>query len=210
MIVGSNYEAFLTSWRVGVTMITRSLMALAAFLLSVTVASSGLLAGSPMRDDGFHTQPWMKSLTFLDLKEDLAEAHKKGKGLVILFEAPGCGSCKKLHEINFQKPELVKFITRHFDVMQINIFGDNEVTNFDGKVINEKKLAQKLGIHFTPTTVFYGKKGKELFRMPGYLSPKFYKKGFDYVLDGGPQRKILFPHWIRDQNMKKKKSNKGA
>jgi thioredoxin-related protein len=190
-------------------MYKRSLMALTVFFSSFLVMSSSLLAGSPMRDDGIHTQPWMKSMTFLDLKEDLADAQKKGKGLVILFEAPGCGSCKKLHDINFQKPKLVKFITSHFDVMQINIFGDNEVTNFDGKVLNEKKLAHKLGIHFTPTTVFYGKKGKELFRMPGYLSPRFYKKGFDYVLDGGPQKKILFPHWIRDQKMKKK-SNKGA
>ena len=183
---------------------------LTAFLLSIAISSSSLVAGSTMRDDGIHTESWMKSMTLLDLKEDLAEAQKKNKGLVVLFEAPGCGSCKKLHEINFQKPDLVKFIRNHFEVLQINIFGDNEVTNFDGNVINEKKLAQKLGIHFTPTTVFYGKGGKELFRMPGYLNPRFYKKGFDYVLDGGPQKKILFPHWIRDQNMKKKKANKGA
>lgn len=185
-------------------------MALTVFFLTVLILPISPNAGSPMRDDGIHTQPWMKSMTFLDFKEDLAEAQKKGKSLVVLFEAPGCGSCKKLHDINFQKPDLVKFITKHFEVMQINIFGDNEVTNFDGKVMNEKKLAQKLGIHFTPTTVFYGKGGKELFRMPGYLSPRFYKKGFDYVLAGGPQKKILFPHWIRDQKMKKKKSNKGS
>jgi len=191
-------------------MYKRSLMTLTVFLSSFLILSSSLMAGPQMRDDGIHTESWMKSMTFLDLKEDLADAAKKGKGLVVLFEAPGCGSCKKLHEINFQKPDLVKFITGHFEVIQINIFGDNEVTNFDGKVLNEKKLAHKLGIHFTPTTVFYGKGGKELFRMPGYLNPRFYKKGFDYVLDGGPQKKILFPHWIRDQNMKKKKSNKAS
>ncbi|MGA0394498.1 MAG: thioredoxin family protein [Rhodospirillales bacterium] len=185
-------------------------MTLTALFLAILILPNNSFAGPQMRDDGIHTESWMKSMTFLDLKEDLAEAKKKGKGLVILYEAPGCGSCKKLHEVNFQKSDLVKFITKNFDVMQINIFGDNEVTNFDGKVLSEKKLAQKLGIHFTPTTVFYGKKGEELFRMPGYLSPRFYKKGFDYVLAGGPQKKVLFPHWIRDQKMKKKKSNKGS
>ncbi len=191
-------------------MFKRFAAVLAVFLIGFVVLSNDLNAKPEFRDDGIYTEPWMKSMTFLDLKEDLTEAQKKGKGLVILYEAPGCGSCKKLHEINFQKKDFVKFLTTHFDVMQINIFGDNEVTDFDGKKLSEKKLAHKLGIHFTPTTVFYGKDGKEVFRMPGYLSPRFYKKGFDYVLDGGPQKKILFPHWIRDQKMKKKKSDKGA
>lgn len=190
-------------------MSTRIIMVLAAFLIGMTLSYGRLKAEALLRDDGIYTQQWMKSMTFLDLKEDLSEARQKGKGLVILFEAPGCTSCKRLHEINFQKPELVKFIGKHFDVLQINIFGDNEVTNFDGTVMNERKLAQKLGIHFTPTTAFYGAGGKELFRMPGYFKPGHYLKGFKFVLDNGPQRKMLFPRWLIEQK-KKKKAKGGA
>ena len=182
---------------------------IATLFLCVALATETSSAASPLRDDGIFTENWIKSLTFLDLKDDLAEAKQKGKGLVILFEAPGCGSCKRLHEVNFRKPDLVQFIRKHFDVLQINIFGDNEVTDFDGTQMNERKLAQKLGIHFTPTTAFYGPGGKELFRMPGYFSPRHYRKGFMYVLDKGPQRKVLFPRWLVDQKQKTKRGAGG-
>ena len=182
------------------------ILALLAFVPAMPVTA----ADSPLRDDGIHTEAWMKTITFLDLKDDLAEAKKQGKGLVILFEAPGCTSCKKLHEVNFRQPDLVNYIRKHFDVMQINVFGDNEVTDFDGQKMNERKLAHKLGIHFTPTTVFYGDAGKELFRMPGYFKPSYYRKGFQFVLEKGPQRDMMFPQWLREKSMQRKKTKSGT
>ena len=151
------------------------------------------------REDGIHAQAWFKNLSFLDLRDDLTEAREAGKGLVVIFEQPGCGSCKRLHEINFSDKKLVNFISKNFDVLQINMYGSKEVTDFDGAVIDERKYAERALIQFTPTTLFYGKDGKELFRIPGYLSPKFYRRAFEYVLDRGPQRKILFPRWSRDK-----------
>lgn len=123
-----------------------------------------------MRSDGIHTEGWMKSMTFLDLKEDLAEAKSQGKGLVIIFEQPGCGSCKRLHEVNFQEQPLVDFITQNFDVLQINMYGDNLVTDFDGEVLSEVKFSEKLLINFSPTTIFFGADNAEIFRIPGYLA----------------------------------------
>jgi hypothetical protein len=40
----------------------------------------------PRNDDGLYTQPWFHE-TFLDLKDDLAEAEKAGKSLAIMFES---------------------------------------------------------------------------------------------------------------------------
>ena len=93
----------------------------------------------------------------------------------------------------------VKFISKNFDVLQINMYGNKEVTDMDGSVIDERKYAERALIQFTPTTLFYGENGKEIFRIPGYLSPKFYRRAFAYVLDRGPQRKILLPRWSRDK-----------
>ena len=151
------------------------------------------------REDGIHAQTWFKNLSFLELRDDLAEATKAGKGLVVIFEQKGCGSCKKLHEINFANKKLVKFISKNFDVLQINMYGSKEGTDMDGSAINERKYAERVLVQFTPTTLFYGKTGKEIFRIPGYLSPKVYRRAFEYVLDRGPQRKILFPRWSRDR-----------
>lgn len=176
-----------------------------ALLVGAVVLSGHAAFGSSaqaleMRDDGIHTESWMKSVTFLDLKEDVAEAQKAGKkGLVVIFEQPGCGSCQRLHEVNFQDQELVGYITEHFDVMQINMYGDNLVTDFDGEELSEVKFSEKLLINFTPTTVFFDLTGKEVFRIPGYLAPNFYRNGFEYVVDEGPQSGILFTRWNREK-----------
>ena len=172
---------------------------LIALTLAILFALTQTAQALDMRDDGIHTEHWMKQLSFLDLKDDLAEAQAKGKGLAIIFEQPGCGSCKRLHEVNFQEPSVVDFITKNFDVLQINMYGDNLVTDFDGEELSEVKFTEKLLINFSPTTVFIGADGKETFRIPGYLKPNFYLSGFEYVVDQGPQKGILFPRWLKQK-----------
>jgi len=38
--------------------------------------------------------------------------------------------------------------------VQINMFGDLEVTDFDGEVMAERDIVKKWGVFFTPTTLF--------------------------------------------------------
>src|SRR5690606_4822234 len=54
-------------------------------------------------DDGLYTQAWFHE-SFLDLKEDLAEAEKAGKSLAIIFEQRGCPYCKETHVTNLADP----------------------------------------------------------------------------------------------------------
>ena len=187
----------------GLSSVVRHLILVLGILLVLQSVSVGIVAEVPKRDDGIHTQPWIRSLTFLDLKEDLTEAKNAGKGLVVLFEQPGCVSCKRLHEVNFSNKEVVGYITKNFDVLQINMYGDNEVTDMDGSVINERKFAERMRIHFTPTTVFFNDQGREVFRVPGYIGAQFYKRAFEYVVDKGLQKKILFPRWQRERRNQK-------
>jgi thioredoxin-related protein len=179
--------------------------------LSIVFFASLAQAGEvKKREDGIHFQPWVKNISFLDLKEDLDEAlGSKKLGLAVIFEQPGCGSCKRLHEVNFSDNTLVKLITDNFDVLQINMYGSSEVTDMSGAVINERVLSEKMAVNFTPTTAFFDETGKEIFRIPGYLKPKFYQRAVEYVIDRGPQRKILFPRWSRDR-LKKLKAEKGT
>lgn len=171
-------------------------VALAACLVS------GVAQSAPMRSDGIHTQDWMKSDSFLDLKEDLAEAHDAGKDLVIIFEQPGCGACERLHEANFIIPELVSTITENFDVLQINLYGNVTVTDFDGEELSEGDFAIKHRVNFTPTTMFIGEDGKEIFRLPGYFKPYYYQSGFEFVMDGAPQEGQVFPRWLKAKRAK--------
>jgi thioredoxin-related protein len=104
-------------------------------------------------DDGLHKQPWMRD-TFKDLAEDLDEANAEGKRLALFFEQRGCIYCRKMHEEVFSDPEVSEFIGDNFFVVQLNLHGDTEVTDFDGEARSEKAMARKWNVLFTPSIVF--------------------------------------------------------
>jgi len=104
-------------------------------------------------DDGLHKTPWMQD-TFKDLREDLEEANAEGKRLVLFFEQIGCIYCTKMHKEAFSKEKVSNYIDDNFFVVQLNLHGDIEVTDFDGDVLPEKDIARKWGILFTPSILF--------------------------------------------------------
>ena len=126
---------------------TRLMMAIAAFALAVPAWAVEL------GDDGLHKTPWMRD-TFKDLGEDLAEANAEGKRLMLIFEQRGCIYCTEMHEKVFPDPEIASYIEDNYFVVQLNLHGDIEITDFDGEVLTEKQAARKWGIMFTPSMVF--------------------------------------------------------
>ena len=107
-----------------------------------------------IRDDGLHKTSWMRD-TFKDLSEDLAEANAEGKRLMIIVEQRGFIYCKKMHEEVFTVPEVNDYIEENFFVVQINMFGDVEVTDFDGTTLAEKDMVKRWGALFTPSIYFF-------------------------------------------------------
>lgn len=118
-----------------------------ALVLSLSAAAAEL------GDDGLHKAPWMRD-TFKDLREDLAEANAEGKRLLLMFEQRGCIYCDKMHEEVFPREEIAQMLNERYFVVQLNLHGDIEVTDFDGEVGTEKQMARKWGMLFTPTLMF--------------------------------------------------------
>lgn len=176
-----------------------------SFVLAVCVGTAAFAKDLPepeMTDDGLYTQPWFLNNSFLDLKEDHAEAAKQGKTLVLLWELKGCPYCKVLHTTNLVRPEILKLAKEKFVVLQLNYLGGRPVIDFDGEELSEKKLRKKYGIRFTPTMQFFApkissKKGakNEAFRMAGYYKPFHFLALLEYVSRGEyknkPFRKYL-------------------
>jgi thioredoxin-related protein len=104
-------------------------------------------------DDGLHKQNWMRD-TFKDLREDLDEANMEGKRLVLMFEQRGCIYCSKMHKDVYSRDNVSNYIDENFFVVQLNLHGDLEVTDFDGEVLSEKAMARKGNILFTPTVLY--------------------------------------------------------
>ncbi|WP_420860635.1 thioredoxin family protein [Algirhabdus cladophorae] len=131
-------------------------------LLSAVFAAifTATLAFAEVGDDGLHKADWMRD-TFKDLSEDLEEATAEGKRLMVILEQRGCIYCKKMHEEVFVVPEIEQYIEDNFFVVQINMFGDIEVTDFDGTALPEKDMAKRWGALFTPSIYFFGEEVTE-------------------------------------------------
>ncbi|MBL8565780.1 MAG: thioredoxin family protein [Hyphomicrobiaceae bacterium] len=105
-------------------------------------------------DDGIYHQKWFVS-SFLDLREDFAEARVQGKRFAVIFEQRGCSYCVKMHTDVLSKRYINDYVRENFAVVQLDMWGEREVTDFDGEKLREKALAEKWGVLFTPTVVFY-------------------------------------------------------
>ena len=168
-------------------------------------STNDLLPEAEIGDQGIHVQPWFHE-GFLDLGEDLKEAAAEGKRLVIIWEQRGCPYCKKMHEVNLRIPRIVDYVKDNFYVIQLNMWGDREVTDFDGEVLTEKKLANKYAVLFTPTVQFFpeslekvaGRAGNkaEVVRIPGYFKPFHYYFLFKYAFTNGYEEQPNFQRWL--------------
>jgi thioredoxin-related protein len=124
--------------------------------------------------------------SFLDIGEDVAEAAKEGRRLMVYFHQDGCPYCKRLVEVNFRDARIVEKMRRGFMSIEINIFGDREVTWTDGRRMPEKQFAALLKVQFTPTLVFFDEKAEVAHRINGYLPPEQFLPALDAAMGKNP------------------------
>lgn len=148
-----------------------------AVLVALAGAAVHAQAPSPHAID---IPPWFAN-TFLDLKEDVADAARDGKRLMVYFGQDGCPYCKLLMVNNFAQKSIVDKMHRHFVAVAINMWGDREVTPLDGKATTEKDFARALNVQFTPTLLFFDEAGKVVARLNGYYPPHRFEAVLDYV-----------------------------
>lgn len=129
------------------------------------------------------SQPFFKD-SFLNLKDDLSEATKNNRILVLFFEQDGCPYCVETHKVVFADKRIVDSIKAKFDMVSLDIWGQREVTDFSGQSMSEKEFSRKMGVQFTPMINFIGPDGKEIYRIAGYYPPKRFQAALDYVAQG--------------------------
>jgi len=155
-------------------------------LLSLAALSlAGRSIAASLGDDGLYDSDLLSD-TFLELGPDLDEAGGAAKGLIVLFEQRGCPYCRELHEANFAREDIATFQGAHFMTVQLDLWGSRPVVDFDGEALEERELAVKWGVNFTPTLAFFTIESgaAEVFRMPGYFKPFHYLSALEYVALG--------------------------
>ena len=150
---------------------------------------------------------WFKE-SFLDLEEDIADAAKLKKRLVVYFWQPGCPYCTQLWEENFAKQEIVDFFRSNFEIVALNMWGDREVISVGGNDYTEKSFSDALGIKYTPTLLFFDENKKVVHRLNGYIPPKSFKLALDYVA-GKHEKQQSYGEFVASRQ-KKLASDSGA
>ena len=129
---------------------------------------------------------WFKD-SFLDFREDAAEAAESGKHMLVFADLKGCPYCAQMLKDNFKTSEKEggnkEFIQQNFDSIHIDIKGSREVAFDEDTEVSESELAQALKVKYTPTLLFMNEKNKVVARVNGYRSPREFRQVLNYVKD---------------------------
>jgi thioredoxin-related protein len=107
--------------------------------------------------------------SFLEFPQDVKEAARERKRLMLYFWQDGCIYCKRFVETTLAERAIEERVRRHFVAVALDIYGARELEWMDGRRMSEKALAQELKVTATPTMVFLDEKGAIALRLVGYV-----------------------------------------
>ncbi len=162
-------------------LLTQILLLLCLCLSPLQAAEQSAALAEGLVNPGYAEKPsWFRD-SFLDIREDIAEAAALNKRIVLYFYQDGCPYCGKLLQDNFGNPEIAALTQQHFDVIALNMWGDREVTDLAGEASTEKAFAAALKVQYTPTLIFFDEAGSVALRVNGYYAPDEFKLALDFV-----------------------------
>ena len=184
------------------SILTLALVALAALAASIWGAAGPGPAelGPVMQNPGYHEKPdWFKE-SFLDIREDVAEATAADKRLALYFYQDGCPYCAKLLQEGLGDKTIGTLARQRFDWVPINIWGDRELTGFSGEPTTEKRFAADLKVQFTPTLLLLDEGGKVILRINGYFPPHKLAAALAYVAERREQMGETYADYFAASN----------
>lgn len=108
------------------------------------------------------------SQNFGDLQEEAAAAKEEKKiGVMIMFEQADCPWCDKMMNTVLNQAPVIDYYIKHFRSLQVDIKGDNPLTDFQGNSSTEKDFAFKHRVRATPVFAFFDPQGKLLTKYTG-------------------------------------------
>ncbi|WP_078461820.1 thioredoxin family protein [Solemya velum gill symbiont] len=118
-----------------------------------------------------------------DLGDDLEDALAKGKqGIVVYFGQKRCSYCEQFLSLDLGTPDIRTYMQKNFDVLPIDIWGIEDITDTDGNEYTERDLSIKYQVNFTPSLIFYNSEGEKVFRLRGFYPPYKFRAALKYVV----------------------------
>jgi len=127
---------------------------------------------------------WFK-ISLGDLQDDVAEASAAGKfGIMVYYGQKRCAYCERFIVNNLGDASIGRYTREHFDVIPIDIWGIEDFVDTDGNSYSERELSLRYKTNFTPSLVFYDRRGKPVYRLRGYYPPYQFRAALHYVVEG--------------------------
>ena len=122
-----------------------------------------------------------------DLQEELAIAREEGKdGVLLFFEQEECPFCRRMKRDVLNRAVVQDYFRKHFRILPVDIEGDIEIRDFQGRTLREKDFAFRVNrVRATPVFLFYDLHGRPVARYTGATSgvEEFLWLG-EYVVEG--------------------------
>jgi len=109
--------------------------------------------------------------TFGEFHEELARAKEEGKhGVFIFFELTECPFCHYMRQHVLSDPRVQAYYREHFLNFAVDIEGDVEITDFQGRPTTQKAFASANRVRATPVLAFFDLEGRRVARYTGRTS----------------------------------------
>jgi thioredoxin-related protein len=119
-----------------------------------------------------------------------------GKPLLVLMEMKQCPPCDELHQDILPQAVLQKSL-EGFDVALVDIWSAETLITPDGRSMKATQWAERLGIHYAPSMLFFDASGTEVFRSEAYLKAFHTHAVIDYVGTGSYLEQPNFQRFIQ-------------
>ena len=163
------------------------------FLLGISLPVQALEPKDPYKH--FFNETWG------DFQEELRNAKEQGKkGVFIFFEMDECPFCHYMKKNVLNQQEVQAYYREHFLNFVVDIEGDIEIKNMQGKSLKQKDFAFKEHrVRATPVLAFFDLEGNRIHRHIGKTNgvEEFLLMG-EYIV-GDKYKDMPFARYKRSQ-----------
>ena len=117
----------------------------------------------------------------LDFRDDVRDAAKDGKRVMVYFGQDGCPYCTQLMKVNFSQARIVDKTRKHFVAIALNIWGDREVTWIDGRTHEREGAGARAQGPVHADAAVPRRARRVVARLNGYYPPQRFESVLDYV-----------------------------
>jgi thioredoxin-related protein len=115
--------------------------------------------------------------------------------LVVVFETPGCTSCELFHQ-RVLSDKSVRRLMGEYEAVQLDTRDTtSRIKTPDGQVMSPAKWYAKLDLSYSPSIVFFDRKGKEAMRLDSETQRFRMEGALQLVLEGAHKEDAQLQRW---------------